>query len=122
MEYIDKVLNSDISLDNDVAKNLLLNENLRILPAKLYKYRACNQFGFEALEQDYLWADNPAAFLDPMDSIVRHRLRYELADIRKWLETHIGEIMYYYIEPVGMNKKKGELELDYFLNVQKKLP
>ena len=119
MEYIDKVLDSDISLDNDVAKDLLLNENLRILPAKLYKYRACNQFGFEALEQDYLWADNPASFLDPMDSIVRHRLRYELAGIRKWLETHIGEIIYYYIEPVGMKKKKGDLELDYFLNVQK---
>ena len=95
MEYIDRVLDSDISLDNDVAKDLLLNESLKILPAKLYKYRACNLFGFEALEQDYLWADNPASFLDPMDSIVRHRLRYELADIRKWLEAHIGEIMYY---------------------------
>ena len=119
MDYIDEVLSFYDEAELEEVNDVLFNKNLKNIPKKLYKYRNCNPNGFDALEQDYLWADNPAHFLDPMDSRIHHRLRYELTDIRKWLETHIGEIMYYYIEPIGMKKKKGDLELDYFLNVQK---
>lgn len=119
MDYIDKVLSFYDEAELKESNDVLFKDNLKNIPKKLYKYRNCNPNGFDALEQDYLWADNPTSFLDPMDSRIHHRLRYELPDIRKWLEMHIGEIMYYYIEPVGMRKKKGEFELDHFKAFQK---
>lgn len=54
-------------------------DSLKHYPAHLYKYRDCNkEHNYAMIEEGYLWADNPANFYDPVDSLVNHKLRSEL--------------------------------------------
>lgn len=79
-------------------------DNLKHYPAHLYKYRDCNkEHNFTMIEEGYLWADVPANFYDPVDSLVNHKLRSELPAIQKWLYQRLGEILYYCIPPKGSN-------------------
>ena len=96
-------------------------DNLKHYPAHLYKYRDCNkEHNFTMIEEGYLWADNPANFYDPVDSLVNHKLRSELPAIQKWLYQRLGEILYYCIPPKGMNLHKKGQSLQAYQEAQKR--
>lgn len=87
-------------------------------PKILYKYRTCNFYGFDMLENGYLWADKPTAFLDRFDSAIHLRLQEELPQIETWLCGHLGEILYYILPPRGMAASKGNLTLQKCMDAQ----
>lgn len=96
-------------------------KNLKHYPTHLYKYRDCNkEHNFSMIEDGYLWADNPAHFYDPVDSLVNHKLKSELPAIQKWLYQHLGEILYYCIPPKGMQPHKNGQSLHAYLEAQKR--
>lgn len=96
-------------------------ENLKHYPTHLYKYRDCNKpHNFAMIEEGYLWADIPANFYDPFDSLVNHKLRSELPSIQKWLYQRLGEILYYCIPPKGMQAHKKGQTLQAYIDAQNK--
>jgi len=40
-------------------------------PKELIKYYACNEFSYDALKNNYLWASNPLQFNDPCDCSIK---------------------------------------------------
>lgn len=95
--------------------------NLKHYPTHLYKYRDCSKpHNFAMIEEGYLWADIPANFYDPIDSLVNYKLRSELPAIQKWLYQHLGEILYYCIPPKGMKPHKKGQSLQTYLEAQKR--
>ena len=109
----DSFLFEDSQTDNDLLRNKLDH-----IPSKLYKYRACNHYGFDMLENGYIWADLPESFLDPIDAKVKLRLKRELPDIERWLNLHIGELIYYMLPPKGMLNQKGNQKLGDYIEAQ----
>lgn len=96
-------------------------ENLKSYPAQLYKYRDCHkEHNFRMIEEGYLWADIPANFYDPFDSLVNLKLKSELPSIQKWLYQRLGEILYYSIPPKGMQMHKKGQSLRAYIEAQKK--
>ncbi len=94
-------------------------ENLGQYPTHLYKYRDCHEeYNFAMVEEGYLWANIPAGFDDPSDSLVNLKLMSELPRIKKWLYSHLGEIMYYCIPPKGMPLHKKGQTLQTYLETQ----
>lgn len=109
-----------IKLSNGMPFNVdeTLVNSLGYAPSLLYKYRSCDDNGFDMLEWGYIWASIPDGFIDPIDSKVNLRLRSELPAIHKWMDLHIGELIYYHIPPKGMQTKKGNHSLSDYLKAQ----
>lgn len=96
-------------------------ESLKHYPTHLYKYRDCNKpHNYAMIEEGYLWADIPANFYDPFDSLVNHKLRSELPAIQKWLYYRLSEILYYCIPPKGMQPHKNGQTLQTYIEAQKR--
>lgn len=93
--------------------------NLQHYPKLLYKYRnGINDCDFQMLEEQYLWADIPMNFRDPFDALVNLKLKSELPAIQKWLYNHLGELLYYSIQPKGMQTHKQGQTLENYIEVQ----
>ncbi len=58
-------------LESESKKPELKAKDLHYYPEFLYKYRSCNDYNFESLEQDYIWAAYPATFDDPVDAKIK---------------------------------------------------
>ncbi len=98
----------------------LTSDSFNNYPEFLYKYRTCDKaYNFDMIEEEYLWADYPTKYDDPVDSAVRLRLKYELKDIECWWYSHMGEMIYYHIPPKGMKKQKHGQTLDKYKEAQK---
>lgn len=96
-------------------------ENLKHYPSHLYKYRDCSKpHNFAMIAEGYLWADKPANFDDPFDSLVNHKLRSELPTIQKFIYQRLGEILYYCIPPKGMQPHKKGQSLQTYIDAQQK--
>jgi len=63
-EYFKKMLCE--FLDGETDSNIDFSQ----YPQHLFKYRSCNKYGFEMLEEGYLWVDQPQNFDDPFDALV----------------------------------------------------
>lgn len=106
---------------SDVSSDCFTTTNITHYPEYLYKYRSCNKdFNFQMLEDEYLWADIPANFVDPSDSLVNLKLKSELPIIQKWLWEHLGELLYYSIPPKGMPPHKNGQTLKNYISAQGK--
>lgn len=93
--------------------------NLKYYPQYLYKYRTCDEnYNFEMIEQEYLWADTPNTFIDPYDSQINMKLLSEMPSIKKWLWEHFGELLYYCIPPKGMQRHKNGQTLQTYIEAQ----
>ena len=101
------------------AVTLLNADAMKHYPEYLYKYRSCGkEHNFETLEQEYLWADYPTSFDDPVDAAVNLKLKTELKNIERWFYQHLGEIIYFNIEPKGMAKSKHGQTLAKYKDAQ----
>lgn len=106
-------------LDN--ASALLTADTLQYYPQVLYKYRSFDENGYsiDSLENDYLWADFPSSFDDPVDAAVNLKLKTELKDIENWMYAHMGEILFFNIPPKGMKQQKQGQTLVKYKEAQK---
>ena len=103
--YFEQALENIIT--NNVSVDRFTIDCLKNYPQYLYKYRTCSkEYNFEMVEQEYLWADFPENFDDPLDSLVNLKLPSEVPAIQKWIWNHLGEIVYYSIPPKGMPPHK----------------
>lgn len=118
MKYFDHAIKQLVDADEPLDREIYLKESIEYFPPKLYKYRKCNSNGFDMLKNEYIWADNPESFDDPIDSKVNHRLRYELPSIHRWLDGHLGELLYYCLPPKGMKERKGNHKLKDYIDAQ----
>ena len=110
-------------IDNIVCQQEKLNGlkpgDLQHYPKLLYKYRdGTNDYDFQMLEEQYIWADIPMNFHDPFDALVNLKLKSELPAIQKWLYNHLGELLYYSIQPKGMQPHKNGQTLENYLEAQ----
>lgn len=122
-QYFDNQLNKMVEADvqSRPYTGSFSVESLKHYPEYLYKYRDCNkEHNFTMIEEGYLWADNPANFYDPFDSLVNHKLKSELSAIQKWLFQRLGEILYYSIPPKGMQPHKNGQSLQSYQEAQKR--
>lgn len=101
-----------------LSADVFTAESLKNYPKYLYRYRSCNDYNFDALRNDYLWASTPSDFYDPCDSIVNLNLKNELSDIHRFLNIHMAELIYYSIPPKGMKARKKGLKLEDFIKYQ----
>lgn len=90
-------------------------------PEFLYKYRECKDNAFSLISGGYLWAAKPKEFDDPTDSLVALSTETEICKIEKWLNDHIGEVVYYLMPPIGMAQEKNGYTLASFIQEQKNL-
>ena len=59
-------------------------KDLKNYPEFLYKYRSCEKkYNFESLEEDYIWADYPALFDDPIDAKINLDFDQEWKNLRE---------------------------------------
>lgn len=122
-QYFEKQLDEMVLSDVQARPYMgcFSGESLKHYPTHLYKYRDCNKsHNFAMIEEGYLWADIPANFYDPFDSLVNHKLRSELPSIQKWLYQRLGEILYYCIPPKGMQAHKKGQTLQAYIQAQNK--
>lgn len=114
---------ADIATNNisKIPLDYFIKNYLKYYPAKVYKYRACNNNNFKALKQDYLWASLPSNFDDSFDSIINLKLATELPEIRSWILKHSCEVIYYTFPPKGMQPRKRGTTLKKMLEIQDKL-
>lgn len=118
-KYFDTVIEELCIKGKKVDADLLLGNSLKYIPRNLYKYRKCNKNGFDMLENGYVWADIPDHFVDPIDSKINLKLKKELPNIQRWINQHIGELLYYNIKPKGMQSQKSNFKLCDYINAQK---
>lgn len=105
--------------NNQIGGDGCKASDMKNYPQQLFKYRNCGkEFNFEMIEEEYLWADNPANFDDPFDSLVNLKLSSELPEIKKWLWKHLGEVLYYVIPPKGMQPRKNGQTLQKYIDAQ----
>ena len=122
-QYFEKQLSAMVQADihTHTHADCFSVENLKYYPTQLYKYRDCKKdHNFSMIEEEYLWADIPANFYDPFDSLVNHKLKSELPAIQKWLFQRLGEILYYCIPPKGMQEHKKGQSLQSYLDAQQR--
>lgn len=122
-QYFEKQLDTMVQADIQAQTyaDCFSVDNMKYYPTQLYKYRDCKKdHNFSMIEEEYLWADIPANFDDPFDSLVNHKLKSELPAIQKWLFQHLGEILYYCIPPKGMQKYKKGQSLQSYLDAQQR--
>lgn len=118
-QYFEDRINKIISsTETDIS---FTEDDLKHYPRYLYKYRDCKQdYNFQMIEEEYLWADIPASFYDPYDALVNLKLKSELPYIQKWLFDHLGEILYYSLPPKGMAVHKRGQTLQNYLDAQER--
>ncbi len=122
-QYFENILSEIVTAteNTDLYKNCFSVTNLIHYPTHLYKYRDCNnEYNFQMLEEEYLWADIPANFYDPSDALVNLKLASELPKIQKWLFAHLGELLYYSIPPKGMQSHKNGQTLQKYIEAQER--
>lgn len=118
-QYFEDRINKMIS--SNETNISFTEDDLKHYPRYLYKYRDCKQdYNFQMIEEEYLWADIPASFYDPYDALVNLKLKSELPYIQKWLFDHLGEILYYSIPPKGMAVHKRGQTLQKYLDAQER--
>lgn len=106
-----------------INPELLTKELYEKYPKHLFKYKGFRgqgkQYTFEMLEKEYLWADLPSNFDDSSDSriAVPDDSREQLI---RWYNSHLAEIWFYSLKPVGMKGKKYGHTLQDYLDVQAK--
>lgn len=116
-QYFEDII--DNIIDSDAEPKKFASNNLQHYPKQLYKYRdGKNEYDFQMLEEQYLWADIPMNFRDPFDALVNLKLKSELPAIQKWLYGHLGELLYYSISPKGMKPHKNGQTLEKYLEAQ----
>lgn len=64
-----------------------VNQLLRIVPHRLYKYRKCNNNNLNALKNRKAWFSNPSTWNDPIDVTVDYNLERDV----KVLEEHFDD-------------------------------
>jgi hypothetical protein len=89
-------------------------------PQYVYNYRPGKPHDFNSVKEQYLWTALPEMSKDEKDSFVNVDWPKELQLIERWMLVHIGEIIYYQIKPIGMQKKKGKYKLTQFKQEQVK--
>ena len=115
--YFEKKIDSLIS-SNETSIGIT-EDDLKHYPRFLYKYRSGkNDYDFQMIEEQYLWADKPSRFDDPFDALVNLKLKSELPSIELWLNNHLGEIVYYLISPKGMQPHKQGQTLKNYIETQ----
>ena len=122
-KYFSDIINIVASEKTDCiaeACSLLTPETLMHYPKCLYKYRTFDDKGLniDALENDYLWANYPAKYDDPVDAAVKLKLKTELKNIETWVYSHVGEILFYNIPPKGMKSQKCGQKLEKYIEAQ----
>ena len=116
-QYFEDIIDNIIG--SEAEQKEFASNNLQQYPKQLYKYRdGKNEYDFQMLEEQYLWADIPMNFRDPFDAIVNLKLKSELPAIQKWLYKHLGELLYYSIQPQGMQPHKQGQTLENYIEAQ----
>lgn len=91
--YFEKMLCQIIEGKND------LDIDFDQYPKELYRYRPCNEYNFDSLENDYLWMSRPSDYKDPFDAFVPVD-KVDIANIfEEILVDHIAELFCYFILP-----------------------
>ena len=87
--FKDRINKMISSTETDIS---FTEDDLKHYPRYLYKYRDCKQdYNFQMIEEEYLWADIPASFYDPYDALVNLKLKSELPYIQKMLTKKARE-------------------------------
>lgn len=68
-KFLIKYLNNYLSkkIDQDFIK-----EYIETIPKKLYRFRACTENDFNAIENDYIWLSLASEFEDVKDSTIKY--------------------------------------------------
>ena len=91
-------------------------------PSSIFKYRPCDQYSFDMLKEQYLYAALPNKSLDDSDSLIRMNMSEEERQrLEGFFICHLYEIYYYDIEPKGMQPKKHKHRLSTYRSKQKQL-
>lgn len=65
----------------------LSEDVLELLPSKIYRFRGCNKYSIQALQNDEIWGTRADKFNDPMECIPA----YNMDTIRKHMEDELDE-------------------------------
>ena len=106
-----------------INPELLTKELYEKYPKRLYKYKSLSKQGkrytFDMLENQYLWADFPSSFDDSSDSRITIPNDSQ-EQLTRWYNSHLAEIWFYSLKPVGMKGKKYGHTLQDYKDVQAK--
>jgi len=77
-KFLIKYLNNYLSkkIDQDFIK-----EYIEMIPKKLYRFRACTENDFNAIENDYIWLSLASEFEDVKDSTIKYNFKSQKDEI-----------------------------------------
>ena len=82
MKYDNKFLNE--YLNNYLSKKVdhdFVKEYIEKIPKKLYRFRACTENDFNAIEDDYIWLSLASEFEDVKDSTIKYNFKSQKDEI-----------------------------------------
>ncbi len=82
MTYDKKFLNEYLNhyLSNKI-NNEFVKEYIKKIPKKLYRFRACTENDFDAVEEDYIWLSLANEFEDIKDSTIKYNFKSQKGEI-----------------------------------------
>lgn len=88
-QYIDYLMSIEIPDDTSKIEESrviydILKAGMNITPKSLYRYRVCNDYAFEALENDKFLLTKPTLFNDPFDALLyvnKEKLQNEIKNL-----------------------------------------
>lgn len=74
-QFLDFVFNTQISSDTPIEEEKkvvseLFYKSWDIVPSRLFRYRQCNKYNYDALDSDKFLLTKPVQFNDPYDSLI----------------------------------------------------
>jgi hypothetical protein len=74
-ELLEYLLNEDKKFTNGEITLSDIEERLKFVPNKLYRYRGGTKYDFDALENDYLWFSQPKDCDDQIDYTLKYDIK-----------------------------------------------
>lgn len=111
-KFLIKYLNNYLSkkIDQDFIK-----EYIETIPKKLYRFRACTENDFNAIENDYIWLSLASEFEDVKDSTIKYNFKSQKDEI-----FDIYCDWYPYILKTELKKKFPKMDLSRY-NISREL-
>ena len=92
-QLLEYLLNEDKKYVDKEITIIDVEERLKFVPNKLYRYRSGNKYDFDALENDYLWFSQPKDCDDKIDYTLKYDIKKQSKKLVKYIQNNYEYIV-----------------------------
>ena len=87
-QLLEYLLNEDKKFTDKEITLLDIEERLKFIPNKLYRYRSGTKYDFDAIENDYLWFSQPKDCDDKIDYTLKYDIKKQSKRLVKYIQNN----------------------------------